>query len=124
MTKRKLAKLRRELSALRARKFNLKTTDLVRFAGQLGRQQDSSRGKEPTYISSAFPNSNPLSIPGHRTINPYTANAILDSLEVDLDRWEDLLDTQEQKGKTDGKDDEKNPKELPPATLRTHRDPG
>jgi len=116
MTKKKIAKLRRELTSLRAGKHNLKPKDLIRFAGKVSRKRDTSRGKEPTYISLQFPELRPLSIPGHPTINSYTAVAIIDSLEADLDRWEDLLESQEKK--TDG-----NSKELPPATIRTDRDP-
>jgi len=116
MDKKKLGKLRRELSKLRFGRYNLKTSKLLRFAGKLGRKENPLRGKEPTYISIPFPELRPLSIPGHKTINPHTANAIMDSLEGDLNKWEDLLETQEQKANG-------NNKGLSPATLRTDRDP-
>jgi hypothetical protein len=115
MDKKKLAKLRRELAQLRAGKYNLKTSKLVSFAGKVGRQRDTSRGKEPTYVS-VLPGARPLSIPGHRTINPHTADAVMDSLEADLDRWESMLEETESNAN-------ENSKKLPPATVRTNRDP-
>src|SRR5436309_11340066 len=104
MDKKKLGKLRRELKQLRAGKHNIKTADLTRFAGKVGRKQDRSRGKEPTYVSVAFPELNPLSIPGHKTVNPYTADSIMDIFEADLDKWEDSLDQQEAKEATKAKE--------------------
>jgi hypothetical protein len=115
MNRKKIAKLRRELAELRAGKYNLKRSDIVSFAQRVGRRPDTSRGKEPTYVS-VFPQQNPLSIPGHSTINPFTALKILDVLEADLDKWEDLLEEQERK-------EDANSKKLPPATVRTDRDP-
>jgi hypothetical protein len=114
MDKSKLEKLRNELEALRAGKYNLKTSDLTRFAGKVGRTRDTSRGKEPTYVS-VIPGMRPLSIPGHRRINLHTAQSILDTLEADLNRWEELLEEKERKAN-------ENRKRLPPATIRTHRD--
>jgi hypothetical protein len=96
MTKKKLAKLRRELDGLRAGKYSLKTSDLISFAKKVGRKRDTSRGKEPTYICESIDGVRPLSIPGHNTINPHTAGSILDSLEADLDRWEAWIEQQEQ----------------------------
>jgi hypothetical protein len=115
MNKRKIGKLRRELRALRAGKYNLKTSDLVRFARKVGRLPNTQRGKEPTYVS-PIPGTRPLSIPGHTTINPYTADAIMDSFEEDLGRWEDLLEKEPTKSE--------NTKRLPPATICTNRDSG
>lgn len=109
-------RLRRELEQLRSRKYNLKSSDLTRFAGKVGRKRDTSRGKEPTYVSTVSPGARPLSIPGHRKINPYTADAIMDSFEADLDRWEELLEDKETKAN-------ENSKRLPPATIRTNRNP-
>lgn len=96
MDQRKITKLRRELRKLRSGKYNLKPSKLATFAGKVGRVRDTSRGKEPTYIS-IIPGIRPLSIPGHPTINPHTADAILDVLEADLDRWEDSLKAEEKK---------------------------
>jgi hypothetical protein len=115
MTKKKLSKLRRALKQLRAGKYNIRPSDLVSFAGKVGRRLDGSRGKEPTYVSTAFPNLNPLSIPGHPKINPFTADNIMDILEIDLDAWEDHLEKESLKNE--------NRKELPPATIRTNRNP-
>src|ERR1700727_314649 len=97
MSRRKVGRLRRELEALRAGKYSLKTSELVNFAGRVGRTRDLTRGKEPTYKNFRFPSLNPLSIPGHPTINPFTANSILDVLESDLDRWDDWLEEEEKK---------------------------
>jgi hypothetical protein len=116
MDKKRLRKLRRELDELRIGKYNLKTSDLVRFAGKVGRKENTLRGKEPTFISVPFPELRPLSISSHKTINPHTANAILDSLEADLNKWEDSLEAQERK--TNGND-----KKLPPETICTDSDP-
>lgn len=116
MTKRKLAKLRRELESLRAGRYNLRYCELVRFAETLGRRFDPSRGKEPTYVSTPFPQLRPLSIPGHRNANPYTAGSILDSLEQDINHWEDFVEAEEAKKKNE------KPKGLPPATIRKNSD--
>jgi hypothetical protein len=116
MNKHGIAKLRRELEQLRVGKYNLKSSDLTRFAAKVGRKRDTSRGKEPTYVSILLPGARPLSIPGHRKIKPYTADAIMDILEADLDRWEELLEEKEAKA------NEKS-KRLPPATIRTNRNP-
>jgi hypothetical protein len=115
MDKKKIARLRRELDQLRAGKCNLKRSDLVGFARKVGRLPDTSRGKEPTYVS-VLHQRNPLSIPGHQNINPYTALSILDVLEVDLNKWEDLLEERERK-------ENENNKKLPPATICSDSDP-
>jgi hypothetical protein len=117
MTKKKLAKLRRELKQLRDAKYSLKLSDLTGFAKKLGRKENSSRGKEPTYVSIYFPELRPLSIPGHTKVNPFTANSILDSLEADLDRLETWLDEQEENKNEDAK-------RLPPTAVCTDRDSG
>jgi hypothetical protein len=114
MTRKKLVKLRRELQKLRGAKYSLKTSQLTAFAGKIGRKRDSMRGKEPTYVSTAFPELNNLSIPGHPTINPFTADSIMDVFEADLDRWESWVEQQESK-------ENENTKKLPPATIRKNR---
>lgn len=116
MTKRKLAKLRRELKKLRAGKYNLKSSDLTSFAKKVGRKPDTSRGKEPTYVSVIFSDLRPLSIPGHTAINPYTADSIMDTFDADLNKWASWLEKQE--AKTNGES-----QKLPPATVRKDRDP-
>jgi hypothetical protein len=117
MNKKKIAKLRRELKQLRDAKYSLKRSDLTGFAGKVGRKEDTSRGKEPTYVSVFFPELRPLSIPGHREVNPFTANSILDTLEADLDKLEAWVDEQEAKAKNE------NAKGLPPTTVRSDSDP-
>jgi hypothetical protein len=116
MNKKKLAKLRRELKQLRAGKHNLKMSDLPRFAAKVGRRPDPKRGKEPTYISHAFPELSPLSIPSHRVVKAYTAEAIMDILEADLDKWESRLEEQELK-------ENENTKRLPATSIRSDGDP-
>jgi hypothetical protein len=101
MNKRRMAKLRRELQKLRAGRYNLKTSQIVAFAGKVGRTRDTTRGKEPTYVS-VLPELRPVSIPGHPTINPFTAGSILDVLEHDLDKWEELLESRENKSDENG----------------------
>ncbi len=118
MNKKKVARLRRELKQLRDAKYSLKRSDLTRFAGKLGRKENTSRGKEPTYTSTFFPELRPLSIPSHREVNPFTANSILDTLETDLDKLEAWVNEQEEKAKNERK------KELPPTTVRTDSDSG
>jgi hypothetical protein len=123
MNKKKLAKLRRELKQLRDAKYSLKLSDLTRFAGKVGRKENTSRGKEPTYISVFFPELRPLSIPGNKKVNPFTANSILDTLEADLIRLETWVQEQESKSneKTTGllattlrsDNDSSGPKQLP-----------
>lgn len=117
MEKHGISNLRRELERLRSRKYNLKLADLVRFAKKIGRKRDTSRGREPTYVSVVIPGARPLSIPGHKKVNPHTANSVMDSFEADLDQWEDILEEQ------GGKINEER-KRLPPATIRTDRNSG
>lgn len=116
MKKKKIAKLRRELKQLRDAKYSLKLRDLISFAGKVGRKEDTSRGKEPTYVNVLFPELRPLSIPSHREVNPFTANSILDTLEADLDKWEAWVVEQEAKAKNE------NDKGIPPTTIRSDSD--
>jgi hypothetical protein len=115
MDRKKLSKLRRELKQLRAGKYNATSKKLKRFARKIGREHDPSRGKEPTYVSVPFPECNPLSIPAHKTVNPFTADNIMDDFEADLDRWEDSLEKLE--AKTNDKF-----KQLPAKTIRKNSD--
>jgi hypothetical protein len=117
MTKNKVAKLRRELTQLRNAKYSLKLSDLTGFAKRLGRKEKTSRGKEPTYVSILFPELRPLAIPAHTKVNPFTANSILDSLELDLGKLETWVHEEERR-----KDE--NAKRLPPAAIRPDSDSG
>jgi hypothetical protein len=110
MRKDDIKRLREELQQLRLSKYNLKRSDLVRFAERVGRYPYMKHGKEPTWRSD-IPGRNPLSIPGHRKVKPYTANKILDILEADIDTLEDMLEEKERR-------QNENRKRLPPATLR------
>jgi hypothetical protein len=112
MNKKKIAKLRRELRQLRDAKYSLKLADLTGFAGKVGRKENTSRGKEPTYVSVYFPELRPLSIPSHSKVNPFTANSILDTLEADLDKLEAWVKEQEAKAKNDSTEG------IPPETVR------
>jgi hypothetical protein len=90
----KIRKLRSEIEALRNRGW-VKTAELEALARRLGRRR-AKRGKEPTWISDEFPDRRPVSIPSHPgDVNRFTARSILDQLEGDLDRYEELLQSQE-----------------------------
>jgi hypothetical protein len=114
INKQKLRRLRRRIAELRNAKHNIRPSDLISLANSLGRQL-AKRGKHPTYVSVLIPGSNPLSIPGHPTIKTITAMSILDDLEVDIDRFTEMLDEQERKTN-------EQLKRLPPATIRTDGD--
>jgi hypothetical protein len=115
MNKKKLAKLRRDLKQLRAGKYNIKPRDLISLAKRLGRRLDN-RGKHPMYVSDLFPSARAISIPGHPTINSYTAEQILDDLELDLVKLEELHEQEEA-------EENEHPKRLPETTLRKDSDP-
>ena len=118
MNKKKLAKLRRESDKLRAGKNNIKSSQLIRFAGKLGRQRDTSRGKEPTYVNVYFPELNPLSIPAPN-IKPYTAVNVLDILEQDFAKWEAVAEAE----KVEETKAHENDNAISAITVRTDRDP-
>ncbi len=90
MHARKLARLRRELDALRTRTGSITREELESLAKRLGRKR-VNRGKEPTY---EWPgrSRNALSIPQPHgtTLKKGTACNILDQLEEDID----LLETE------------------------------
>jgi hypothetical protein len=90
----KIQKYRSQIEGLRGR-GGIKSTELESLAKRLGRRR-ANRGKEPTWVSDAFPASRPVSIPSHPGgLNRFTAGGILDQLETDLDRYEELLASQE-----------------------------
>jgi|SRR5882724_3086786 len=92
MTRKKLQRLKRRLAMLRQRLANIRSTELQSFARALGRVRDTSRGKEPTFVSLLLPNSRPLSIPDHPgSLKRFTAGNILDTLEQDIFALEDML---------------------------------
>lgn len=94
MNRRKLGRLQREVDGLRAAKHNIRPSDLAGIAKKLQFRR-VRRGKHPTYENANFPRMRPLSIPDHPTINPYTAEAILDDLEAAIRQWEENLEEQE-----------------------------
>jgi HicA-like toxin of HicAB toxin-antitoxin system len=95
MTSQKLKKIKQEIAAARQR--TNKYRDLEKIAASLERvlaMGAQSRGKEPTFISTAFDRINPITIPNHpgRDIARGTAKAILNQLEEDVLRFEKLLE--------------------------------
>lgn len=97
MDKRKLGKLEKQLRQLRGRVGNIKPRELEKFARALGREADNTKGKEPTYKSTAFNDVRPVSIPHHgsKNLKPGTANNILDFLEGDIAKFREQLDDDE-----------------------------
>jgi len=87
----KLKRLKRQLEKYRGGIHNVRASQLVSLALQLGRRP-SSRGKEPTYVSDLLPMSRPISIPGHPgTLATGTVRNILDRLEQDIFEFEEEL---------------------------------
>lgn len=74
------------------------------------------RGKHPMYVSDLLPASRPISIPGHPTIKAYTAEQVLDDLEVDLEQLEELQEREET-------EENERPKRISETTVRQDRDP-
>jgi hypothetical protein len=84
MDKKKLKKISREIRSLRAGSANVRRRQLVSVAKKLGRVKDN-RGKEPTFISTVFPNLRPITIPSHPgALKRFTVESILDQLEEDV----------------------------------------
>jgi|RhiMetdeSRZDD1v2_1073273.scaffolds.fasta_scaffold445779_2 hypothetical protein len=98
----KLRKLKRRIGQLRG--SSVKPRKLESLAQALGRQR-AKRGSEPTWVSSVFPDLRPLSIPHHsKEVKRFTAESILDQLEMDVHRWEEELKS-EGTLESGGKDD-------------------
>ncbi len=102
MTPKALAKLKKELQAMRRSPQGRKSSDFIAIAKQLGRTLDS-RGKEPNYVRTSDPSlSPPLSIPGHKgDLKVGTAISIIDGLLNDVDEWEIHFLAMETKDETD-----------------------
>lgn len=90
MTRKGLGRLRREME--RCRQAQIKSVELKKIAKGLGRVV-ANRGKEPTFISTPFPQLRPLSIPSHggRDLPFGTKRSILNQLEDDLAEWDVIL---------------------------------
>lgn len=91
MNRRKLNKIKQKVGGFRAR-GGIKSTELESLAKRLGRVK-RDRGKEPNWVSDQFLSLRPLSIPHHGSgdLNRNTARAILDQLEEDIEKWEEVL---------------------------------
>jgi hypothetical protein len=92
MNRQKLDKLRKRVEELR-QKGGIGSSELESLAETLGRVR-SKRGKHLTWINKAIPDLPPLSIPYHgsKDLNKYTANYILDKLELDIEKLEELIE--------------------------------
>lgn len=102
MNPKKLRRLRQQLEQLRCGTANMPSRKLERFAKSLGRRR-AKRGSEPMWISDLLPQNRPLAIPNHsRPLWKYTADKILDQLEIDLID----LETREERG--NGHENDKN----------------
>lgn len=88
MSPKKLKKLRKKIEALR-RRGGISTGELEAIAQKLGRKRHK-RGKEPNWVSEILLDSFPISIPGHGSLNKFTARNILDRLEQDVDAIEEF----------------------------------
>jgi hypothetical protein len=95
MNRTRLNKIRQRMEACR-RRGGIGATELESLAQDLGRVK-SKRGKEPTWINERFPELRPVSIPHHgsRDLNRFTAGSIIDQLELDLERWEQDMESEE-----------------------------
>jgi HicA toxin of bacterial toxin-antitoxin, len=92
MNREKLDKLRKRVEELR-KKGGIGYAELESLARALGRVY-SKRGKHQTWVNQIFPELRPISIPHHgsKDLNRITANNILDQLELDIDKFEELIE--------------------------------
>lgn len=92
MNRAKLDKLRSWAEELR-QKGGINSSELESLAKAIGRVL-SDRGKHPTWINEKFPELYPLSIPRHgsKDLNKFTKNSILDQLESDLEKLEEIVE--------------------------------
>ena len=98
MNRNKLRALSRRIEEYR--RSQPKAKDLEALAKALGRKV-ANRGKEPTFVSTEFPNLRPLSIPSHkcRDLATGTKNSILIQMEDDVIAWDDRLSEQERQNR-------------------------
>jgi hypothetical protein len=104
MDRKKLDKLTRELASLRNGRH--KALAFQSLAKKLGRKENSKRGKEPMWESEQFGDLFPLAIPDHggRDISPGVQRQLLNLLEEDVLRWEELIEAEEQNEEADEDD--------------------
>jgi hypothetical protein len=74
-----------EIQRLRLKKANVRARELIAIAQELGRKENGTRGKEPTYEMDG--DGRPaLTIPKHPgAMSPWTVVSVLDFLEQDVD---------------------------------------
>ncbi len=88
-------RLRSKLEGLR-RKGSVKSSEIESLARALGRVKHK-RGSEPTWVNPSDPALRPISIPHHsRDLNKFTARAILDQLERDVELLEHAVSRSEE----------------------------
>ena len=92
MNREKLDKLRKLVEGLR-NKGGIGYSELESLARALGRVP-SKRGKHQTWVNQTFTDLYPLTIPRHgsKDLNKYTANSILDQLELDIEKFKELIE--------------------------------
>lgn len=92
MNREKLDKLRKRVEELRE-KGGIGYSELESLARSLGRVP-SKRGKHQTWVNQIFDGLRPLSIPHHgsKDLNRITAKSILDQLELDIEKFEELIE--------------------------------
>jgi hypothetical protein len=105
MHRKKLDKIKRELASLRQGRH--RASAFQGLARQLGRKENTKRGKEPMWESEAFPDLYPLAIPMHggKDISPGVQRQLLNLMEEDILRWEGTLEAQEPNDEADQDND-------------------
>lgn len=95
MKRKKLDKLKRELNGLRNGRH--KAADFQSLASKLGRKLNTKRGKEPMWESEVFGDLYPLAIPDHggKDISPGVQKQLLNLLEEDILRWEEMVEEEQ-----------------------------
>lgn len=91
MNPNRLKKLKRALAA-KSSKGSVNAREMEQIASQLGRQK-VKRGKEPTWEHKELTSRPPLSIPHHGStdLSPAVKRIVIDSLQKDIEAWEDRL---------------------------------
>jgi len=104
MTPKRLAKLKRELTALA--RASVTARDMEQIASALGRQK-VKRGKEPTWEQTELENRPPLAIPHHGSANlsPGVKSATIAVLSRDVECWEEKLSFDEEHDEDEGEED-------------------